>query len=202
MVLIATLCLPVEPAAAGQAAPDPSGWQLERGVEAPSYAWAAPLQTDLDIDSVVLSCEQGPSRRGLQLRLYLSGPGPLAPRAGGALKDAPGVAIAVDGVSYPAQLYFADDFVLVADAADETLPLLSAGLIDALESGRRLALHFDLVGEAGVGEAGVGEAGGGEAVVDGVAAVDLQAGAGGAAIAALRRCTGDVPVASAALSGR
>ena len=47
------------------------GWELERDVENPSYAVTQPASTDLNIDSVVLSCEQGPSRRGLQLRLYL-----------------------------------------------------------------------------------------------------------------------------------
>ena len=68
------------------------GWELERDVETPSYAVTEPASTNLNIDSVVLSCEQGPSRRGLQLRLYLSGAGPLAPLGSGKdLKDDPTV---------------------------------------------------------------------------------------------------------------
>jgi hypothetical protein len=34
-----------------------SGWELEKGVDAPSYALAEPTSTDLNIDTVVLSCE-------------------------------------------------------------------------------------------------------------------------------------------------
>ena len=49
-----------------------SGWELEKGVEAPSYALVEPTSTDLNIDTVVLSCEQGADRRGLQLRLFLT----------------------------------------------------------------------------------------------------------------------------------
>ena len=57
-----------------------SGWELERDVETPSYAVIEPESTDLNIDSLVLSCEQGPLRRGLQLRLYPSVPGTLYPQ--------------------------------------------------------------------------------------------------------------------------
>lgn len=164
-------------AAAGARAP--SGWSLERDVVSPSYAVAEPASTDLNIDSVALSCEQGPHRRGLQLRLYLSGAGPLAPVGAVALKDDPRVEVAIDGISHPAELLFADDFVVVADSTDGRMPFLSDTLLDALQGGRRMELHFDLVREPR-----------GQTAFDSTAVVDLQAGRGGAAVATVRRCAG------------
>lgn len=162
------------PAMAGAA-----GWTLEANVSSPSYAVAAPTSTDLNIDTVVLSCEQGPDRRGLQLRLYLSGAGPLAPKvAAAALKDDPRIELAIDGVSQTADLLFADDFVVVADTADGTMPLLSDALVEKLQAGRQLELRFDLVQEPR------GQA----PSFDGSAVVDLQAGSGSRAVAAVRRC--------------
>lgn len=163
------------PAVAGTA-----GWALESNVSSPSYAVVEPASTDLNVDTVVLSCEQGPARRGLQLRLYLSGAGPLAPKAGtAALKDDPKVELSIDGVSQTADLLFADDFVVVADTADGTMPLLSDALVEKLQTGRQLELKFDLVQEPR------GQA----PSFDGSAVVDLQAGPGGRAVAAVRRCT-------------
>jgi hypothetical protein len=162
------------PAMAGAA-----GWALEANVSSPSYAVVEPMSTDLNVDVVVLSCEQGPERRGLQLRLYLSGTGPLALKAAtAALKDDPRVELVIDGVSHTAELLFADNFVVVADAADGTMPLLSDAFLDKLQAGRRLELRFDLVQEPR------GQA----PSFDGSAVVDLQAGPGGRAVAAVRRC--------------
>ena len=159
------------------------GWDLERDVETPSYAVTEPASTNLNIDSVVLSCEQGPSRRGLQLRLYLRGDGSLAPLgAGKDLKDDPTVDLIIDGLSHSAQLLFADDFVVVADSADGAMPLLSDALLDVLQAGRRMELRFQLV-KVAHGQA---------PAFDGIAVVDLQAGPGGAAVAAVRRCAGEV----------
>jgi hypothetical protein len=157
------------------------GWELER-VETPSYAVTEPASTNLNIDSVVLSCEQGPSRRGLQLRLYLLGTGPLAPL--GAVKDLsidPTVDVIIDGLSHSADLLFADDFVVVADSADGVMPLLSDPLLDLLQAGRWMELRFQLT-----------KAHGQTPPFDGVAVVDLQAGPAGAAVAAVRRCAGEV----------
>ena len=157
----------------------PVGWELERDVEVPSYAVAEPISTNLNIDSVVLSCEQGPSRRGLQLRLYLAGDGPLAPLgARKALKDDPTVNMIIDGLSHSAQLLFADVFVVVADSADGAMPLLSDAILDGLQAGRRLELRFQLL-KVAYGQA---------PTFDGIAVVDLQAGRGGAAVAVVRRC--------------
>ena len=161
------------PAMAGVA-----GWGLEANVRDPSYAVAEPTSTDLNVDTVVLSCEQGPEKRGLQLRLYLSGAGPLAPKAAAAaLKDDPRVELVIDGASQAADLLFADDFVVVADSADGTMPLLSNAFLDKLQSGRRLELRFDLVQEPH------GQA----PAFDGSALVGLQTGLGGRAGMAVRR---------------
>ena len=155
------------------------GWELERDVDTPSYAVTEPASTNLNIDSVVLSCEQGPSRRGLQLRLYLWGDRSLTPLgAGKDLKDDPTVDLIIDGLSHSAHLLFADNFVVVADSADGAMPLLSDALLDVLQAGRQMELRFQLVNvEQGHAPA-----------FDGIAVVELQAGPGGAAVAAVRRC--------------
>ena len=160
------------------------GWKLEQDVETPSYAVAEPANTNLNIDSVVLSCERGPTRRGLQLRLYLSEAGLLSPLGDRKeLKDDPTVDLVIDGSSYPVQLLFADDFVVVADSADGVMPLLSDALLDALQGGRRMELRFQLAKVAHVQAP----------AFDGIATVDLQAGPSGAAVAALRRCAASNP---------
>ena len=175
LMLLAGLIGLASPAAAGAA-----GWALEANVRDPSYAVTEPTSTNLNIDVVVLTCEQqATSRRGLQLRLYLSGTGPLAPKvATTALKDDPRVELVVDGVSQPAELLFADDFVVVADSADGTMPLLSDALLDKLQAGRRLEFKFDLVQERSNQAPSF----------DSTAVVDLQAGAGSRAVTAVRQC--------------
>ncbi len=174
LMLLAGLIGLASPAMAGAA-----GWALEANVRDPSYAVTEPTSTNLNIDVVVLTCEQVTDRRGLQLRLYLSGNGPLAPKvATTALKDDPRVELVVDGVSQPAELLFADDFVVVADSADGTMPLLSDAILDKLQAGRRLELKFDLVQERSNQAPSF----------DSSAVVDLQAGAGGRAVTAVRQC--------------
>ena len=157
-----------------------AGWELERDVETPSYAVIEPESTDLNIDSLVLSCEQGPLRRGLQLRLYPSGPGTLFPQNTGDLKADPTVELAIDGASYVVQVLFADTFAVVADSADGVMPLLSRNLVDALQVGQRMELRLHIVQTARGQGPDLG----------GTAAFNLQAGLGGAAVAAVRRCAG------------
>lgn len=176
LLLLAGLIGLTSPALAG-----PAGWALEANVRDPSYAVTEPTSTNLNIDVVVLTCEQWTDRRGLQLRLYLSGTGPLAPKvATSALKDDPRVELVVDGLSQPAELLFADDFVVVADSADGNMPLLSDALLDKLQAGRRLELKFDLVQEHSNQPPSF----------DSSAVVDLQAGAGSRAVIAVRQCAG------------
>lgn len=171
------------PALAGAPNVRPAGgWEVEKNVDTPSYAVTEPTRTDLNIDTVVLLCEQGPKKPVLQLRLYLSGDGPLAPAGVANLKDDPKVELAIDNGSHPVELLFADDFVVVADATEGTMPLLSGKLLDALQSGRRMELRFHYVQEI---------KGGRTRPVDATAVVDLQAGPGGAAVASVRRCGGE-----------
>src|SRR4051794_22351148 len=118
-----------------------ASWELERNVETPSYAVIEPESTDLNIDSLVLSCEQGPLRRGLQLRLYPSGPGTLYPQDTGDSTADPTVELAIDGASYVVQVLFADTFAVVADSADGVMPMLSHTLLDALQAGERMELR-------------------------------------------------------------
>ncbi|MGE0576437.1 hypothetical protein [Reyranella sp.] len=161
----------------------PGGWEVEKGVERPSYAVAEPSRTDLNIDAVVLMCEQGPKGPIVQLRLYLSGNGPLAPTGVANLKDDPKVELAIDNASHPMELLFADEFAVVADASEDTVPLLSTRALDALQSGRRMELRFHYVQETEDGRT---------RPIDATAAVDLQAGSGGGAVAAVRRCGGEM----------
>jgi hypothetical protein len=159
---------------------DSVGWELEQGVQEPSYAVTSPARTDLNIDSVALVCEQAGEARGLQLQLHLTDNGPLAP-AGvppSALKDAARAEIDIDGRTFRTGIFFADAHVVLADDTRERVPVLSTRLLDAMERGRMMVLRFDLVAER------AGE----PASFDSEAVVDLQAGAGRAAIAALRRC--------------
>jgi hypothetical protein len=156
------------------------GWVVEPGVELPSYAVTEPSRTNLNIDTIVLVCEEGASSRIVQLKLYLSDEGPLLPNgiSPSALKASPSAEIVIDGRSFPTRLYFAEDFVLVADAERERFPVLSESLLDAMAGGGSMTLRFDLVAERH-GEPPVFES---EAVVN------LQAGRGGQAVNAVRRC--------------
>ncbi len=157
------------------------GWELEQGVEPPSYAVVDPVSTNLNIDSVVLGCEEAGDNRVLQLQIYLSTEGPLAPKGVDPrlLKDEPRAEIAIDGRVFPVGLMFADNYAVLGDETVAMFPALSDRLVDAMQTGRTMVLRFDLLAEgAGQPAAFVGEA-----------AISLQAGAGGAAVSALRRCT-------------
>lgn len=167
LVLLATLSvLAVLVGRADAHPPAATGWDLEKDVDVPSYAVAEPANADVDIDTIVLTCEQGQRRPGLQLRLY---PMDGGPRASADTKD-PTLDFAVDGVRYAVQLLFAGSFMVVADSADGAVPLLSEALLDAIQAGRRMELRFSSA--------------------DSLTIVDLQAGRGGAAVAAVRRCAG------------
>jgi|GEM_PF-3476938 len=157
-----------------------SGWHLEEGVNEPSYAYIEPAATNLNIDLVALVCEQAGDGRGVQLQLYPSGPGPLLPAGAPAhlVKDAARAEIEIDGRVFETDILFAADRVILADAGRDRAPVLSDGLLDALQTGRTLVLRFDLVAEAP----------GAAAAFDGEAEIDLRTGGGAKAIAAVRRC--------------
>jgi hypothetical protein len=153
-------------------------WRTEPGVSPPSYAVTEPSESDVNVDTIALVCSEMAHGRTLELDLYLVGPGPLLPNGTDAkwLKERPSVEIAVDGRRFRADLLFADDYVVVADATNHRWPTLSASLLDAMQNGRWMVLRFDLLEE---GLAGAGR-------FDSQLVIDLQAGR--AAIASVRRC--------------
>jgi len=157
-------------------APRIDGWMLEPGVDVPSYAVTEPASTNLNIDTVLLMCEEGASSRIVQLKLYLSDAGPLLPKGfdESALKHHPGIEVVIDERIYPARLYFSDDYVLVADAERERFLVVSEFLLDAMAKGRSMILRFDLIA--------------GRQAFDSELVVNLQAGKGGRAVNAVRRC--------------
>ncbi|OFW99795.1 MAG: hypothetical protein A3D94_13895 [Alphaproteobacteria bacterium RIFCSPHIGHO2_12_FULL_66_14] len=168
---------------AGAADPpdDRAGWTLREGGGRTLYAVSAPTSTTVNVTAIVLACEVTAGERTLQLQLYVDGERPLLPVGARReqLKDDPRLRLEIDGVAYPAKLYFAGDFAVIADRTDGALPALSPGLAERLERGARLMLRFDLLTE---------KAGGSD--FDGAATVELKAGDAGKAIAAVRRRCG------------
>ncbi len=156
------------------------GWRLEEGVNAPSYAVAEPTASNLNIDVVVLVCEEAGTERGMQLQIYLSSPGPLLPNGTLpiSLKDKARAEIVIDGQVFPADILFAEDRVVLADSRRQQAPVLSQPLVEAMQVGQTILLRFDLVSERP----------GAPAAFDGEAVLDLRAGLGGKAVAAVRRC--------------
>lgn len=172
-----------------------AGWILEQGVDLPSYALIEPRSRNLNLDVVVLACEQADDRRVLQLQLYLTNDGPLMPdgvTARRAKRD-PRAEIVIDGNVFPVDLLFAEDHVVMSDETREIYPHLSERLLDAIERGTTMRLRFDLVVEPA----------GQPAAFDGEAAVDVQAGtaeAQGTVVAAVRRCATRAAPQSVALA--
>lgn len=158
-----------------------AGWTLREGEGQTLYAVSAPTSTTVNVTALVLACEVVSGVRTLQLQLYVDGERPLLPVGARReqLKDEPQLRLEIDGVTYPAKLYFAGDFAVIADRTDGALPALSPGLAERLERGARLMLRFDLLTE---------KMGGSE--FDGAAAVELKVGDAGKSIAAVRRRCG------------
>jgi hypothetical protein len=155
------------------------GWMLERGTTQPSYAAVVPTRTKVNIDTVVLACEQGGDDRLLQLQLYLTDEGPLRPIYPHArpLNDDPRAEVSIDGKVFPVALLFSEDHVVLADSRAGPFPLLSDNFLDAMQGGRTMTLRFDLSAERS-----------GASAFDSDAIVDLQAPGGREAVAAVRRC--------------
>src|SRR5215510_10318460 len=153
-------------------------WQLEQGTSDPSYAVVEPSAGNLNLDTVVLACEEAAGHRVAQLQLYLSDDGPLRPLTQRAtpLKDDPKAEIRIDGATFPVALLFADDYVVMADAQDGAFPLLAARPMGAMKVGETMVLRFDLLEGSSAQQASF----------DGEAVVDLKGGR--QAIAAIRRC--------------
>jgi hypothetical protein len=177
--MLAVACLATTDVRAGRADGGP-GWAIEQGTDQPSYAAVEPLATNLNIDTVVLACEEAWGEKILQLQLYLTDDGPLQPKypTRQAFKNDPRAAISIDRLSFPVAVLFADDYAVLADAQVGAFPSLSEALLEAMQTGSRMTLHFDLLEERP----------GQSAAFDGEAVVDLEAPGGRQAVAAMRRC--------------
>jgi hypothetical protein len=164
-----------------------AAWNVEQNVEIPSYAVAEATTTSLNIDTAVLMCEAADSGNILQLQIYLSTDGLLRPNGvpPERLKDDPRAEISIDDRSFAVRLLFSDEYVVLADAQQGMVPLLSDRLLDTMWAGKRMVLRFDLV--AGL----PGE----PTAFDGEAVIELGPG-GAAAVSAVRRCV-DPPAARA-----
>lgn len=165
----------------------PTGWAVEQGTDAPGYAIVEPVTTNLNIDTIVLACEETwAGRRILQIQLYLTDDGPLQPDVApmALLKDSPQAAITIDNSTFPVALLFADDYVVLADSQEGPFPLLSAEVLDAMQAGRTMTLRFDMLLERP----------GQTPSFDSEAVVDLQAPGGREAIASMRRCAENLRV--------
>lgn len=175
-------CFAAACAYAQQANATSTRWEIEQGVEVPSYAVAEPTATDLNIDTVVLGCEQAGKGKVLQLQLYLSDDGRLRPIgvSPAGLRDDPQASIWIDGNRHPVTLMFAGDHVLLADNVGGALPHLSDHLIDAMQTGSTMILQFELE-MSRPGRPGE---------FDGKAILDLVAAGAKEAIAAMKQCAG------------
>jgi hypothetical protein len=172
-----------------------SGWAVEQGIDLPSYALIEPRSRNLNLDVVVLACEQAEVGHVLQLQLYLTNDGPLMPDgvAAARAKREPRAEIVIDDHVFPVDLLFAEDHVVLSDETQAMFPRLSERLVDAIEQGTTMRLRFDLVAETP----------GRPAAFDGEATIDLQEGPAatrGKAVAAVRRCTTGPASQSVALS--
>lgn len=170
-----------------------SAWTVEQGAEQPSYAVVEPLATDLNIDTVVLACEQAwGGSRILQLQLSLTDDGPLQPKHPRSrhLRTPPRAEVSIDQKTFPVALLFADDYVVLADGQDGPFPLLSEQFLDAMQSGMTMTLRFDVLDE------GPDE----PPSFDSEAVIDLQALGGQEVIASMRRCAEDLRVNTSLVS--
>lgn len=172
----------VGPALSIDAAAEQAGWSLRDGEGASLYALSAPSERSLNLKAVVLACEVIEGRKILQIQLYPDSLGPLLPKGAKReqVRDEPSVELEVDGaVQPPVQLLFGGDYAIVIDQIEGVLPFLSQPIADKVEHGKRLVLRFDLIKDKP-----------GSPQFDAEASVDLQAGDGGKAIAAVRRRCG------------
>ncbi len=167
------------------AAQQDRGWKLEPNVNPPSYAVIEPVATNLNIEALVLTCEAAGDHRVLQFQLYMSEAGPLLPAGADpqSLRRDPRAELQIDGRIYPVSLFFAEDYVVLADAVADRIPLVSDRLLDGVQRGQTMVLRFDLVAKRA----------GQRPAFDGEATIDLKAAPGGAAVAAVRHCVEPSP---------
>ncbi|MBV8407691.1 MAG: hypothetical protein JOY64_08680 [Alphaproteobacteria bacterium] len=156
-----------------------NGWELQETAGQPAFATAIPSHTNLNIEGVVLACERADDGDVLQIQFY--------PAADDASIRAIGppvwsygrrAEIRIDERVFPADVLLADDYVVITDATRGRFPQLSEPLLDAMAIGRTMVVRLSVDVETITRDRSI----------DGYAKVDLQAGHGSRAIAALRRC--------------
>jgi hypothetical protein len=116
----------------------------------------------------------------LTLELYLSNEERLIPKGADPdqLRTDPRAVILIDGRRYPVTMFFGEDYIVLADPILDHTPFLSRRLIDGMQFGSTMVIRFVLLSGRRSPDA----------AFDGTASFDLQAGAGGTVIAAVRRC--------------
>jgi hypothetical protein len=164
-----------------------NGWELQETAGQPAFATAIPFETNLNIETVVLACERADDGDVLQLQLYPT-ESDVSIRAIGPPVWSYGqrAEIRIDETSFPTSVLFADNYVVLANETRGRFPILSEPLLDAMATGRTMFLRVS----ADMETISV------DRRVDGYATVDLRAGQGSRAVAALRRCAAPIPNAS------
>ena len=167
-------------------------WKLDPNSSPARYAVVEPTQTNLNVSSVVLACENAHDRNVLQLQLYLTNEGPLLPKGADAsrLKADPRAEVEIDDKIFPVSLLFADDYAVLGDGEVGGFAGLSEPLVDAMAKGKTMTLRLDLLAEPP----------GTKAAFDGAAVIDLRADGGSAAIGAMRQCVSPVKNRSVGLT--
>jgi hypothetical protein len=161
-----------------------SGWMLEPGTANPSYAMIEPASTDLNIDTVLLACEEEadgrPEGRFVQLQFYQTEEGFLAPVSArsGPTKEEPRADLTIDGQHFAVSLAFGENYAALGDEGDPSQPRVSDRLLRALESGKTLTVRTDLLAEPA-----------GPPAFDSITVVNLQSPGKVEAMRAMRRCT-------------
>jgi hypothetical protein len=95
-------------------------------------------------------------------------------------RDDPRAKISIDAAEFPVAILFGGDYVALADGLDGRFPRLSNRLLDSMQKGQSMILHFDLVTKRPDEQRSS----------DNKAIVDLRADGGREAIAAMRLCAG------------
>jgi len=126
-----------------------NGWMLEPGTSNPSWAMIEPASTDLNVDTVRLACEEGPVGRFVQLQLYQTDEGFLAPSGApsGPTKQDPRADITIDGQRFAVSLAFAENYAVLGDEGDRSWPKVSERLLRMLEAGKTMTLRTDILAE-------------------------------------------------------
>ena len=182
--LAVATCLSVTAARTETPGAERVAWKLESNASPARYAVVEPTQTNLNLASVVLACENAHDRNVLQLQLYLTSEGPLLPKSAEAsqLKADPRAEIEIDGKIFPVSLLFGDDHAVLADGEVGGFAGISEPLVDAMAKGKTMTLHLDLLAEPP----------GTKAAFDSAAMIDLRADGGSAAIGAMRQCVSPI----------